>query len=150
MVEDIPPGDDVSRYIDSPHKWSSAERKVIDSTLFEFPRPEEVESVVWRKYAPHLDDVHALGCERQKLKRETKPSWTYEGAITARVAEIRQLKNIAGDGFTVVHAPDEGRYHAHIGLAMAGGDDRIRQRKSDLKERLRGVFSQPDAHVCPL
>lgn len=149
MVEEIPSEDCVSRHIDSPHKWHPDERKFLDERVFEFPAPDYVESLVWRKYKPTLAEVHALGCERQQVKRAVKPSWTYEGAITAEVGAIRAIRNQAGDGFALTHSPDEGQYHVHIGYSLVEGQDRIRQRRSDLKERLLKVFSPLEAHVCP-
>lgn len=146
--EEIPAGDLVSRHVDSPDKWLPEERIFVELRLFMFQRPEEVESVVWRKYAPLLSDVHTLGCDRQKVRREDKPHWTYEGAITATVADIREIQTPVGDGFEVLHDPDEGVHHAHIKYRLAQVQDGLRQRKLDLKERLRKSFGALDSHAC--
>ena len=100
MVEAIPREDLVSRLVDSPHKWSRAERQFVEASLFEFPS-QQSESVVWRKYVPEIAAVHALGCAMQATKREAKPTWTYEGAVSTKVSAIRDIKNQAGDGFFV-------------------------------------------------
>lgn len=149
MVEDIPSEDEVSRHVDSPDKWHPNEKRFIEDRLFIFKRPEEVESVVWRKYARTIDAVHALGCGRQAQKREGNPYWTYEGAITASVAAIRAIRTVAGDAFQVVHAPDEGIHHAHIECQLADTQQFLKQRKSDLKEYLRNVFGALESHKCP-
>lgn len=148
MVEEIPSEDDVSRHIDSPDKWNADEKNFIEERLFLFRRPEEVESLVWRKYASSIDQVHALGCAREKLRRETKPNWTYEGAITAHVQAIRDIATNEGDTFDVVHAPDEGQHHAHVQYRLAQGQNFLKQRKLNLKEMLCAVFLPLDAHSC--
>jgi len=151
MVEVIPSEDSVSRMIDSPEKWSPEEQKFIDDRVFLFKSPHEVESVVWRKYAPEIADVHAIGCARQAEKRlsEAHSNWTYEGAATAVVGAIRLIQNIKGDGVEVSHAPDEGIHHAHLELRFSVGNDFRKQRKADLKEAVRKLFSIMEAHQCP-
>lgn len=148
MVEDIPAGHQVSRHIDSPHKWKPEERTLIDANVFEFPGGQ-VESVVWRKYAVGIAAVHELGCQRQRVKREGgKATWTYEGAITAEVDRIRAIKTSEGHGFHVEHAPEEGNWHAHISLMPAPGQQLNKGHKINLKEWLRGVFSPVEVHTC--
>lgn len=149
MVEEIPSQDQVSRHIDSPEKWHPDEKRFIEDRLFLFKRPGEVESLVWRKHAQDIAAVHAIGCGRQSQKRLTNPNWTYEGAITATVGDIRAIRTSAGDRFEVVHAPDEGVHHAHVGYRLADGQQFLKQRKADLKEFLRKAFSALDAHTCP-
>lgn len=147
MAEDIPDEHEVSRHIDSPHKWKLEEQEFVEASLFEFPSGQS-ESLVWRKYAPDLATVHNLGCERQQTKRVTKPSWTYVGAITASVASIRAIQTTAGHGFTVEHAPEEGIWHAHVSIRAGAGGAPNKAHKMDLKEHLRCVFSALEAHSC--
>ncbi|MCM3563717.1 hypothetical protein [Hydrogenophaga intermedia] len=149
MVEEIPSDDQVSRHVDSPDKWNPDEKRFVDDRLFMFKSPDEVESVVWRKYAVHIDDVHTLGCRRQGDRRQYRPNWTYEGAITALVRNIRSIATQYGDRFEVVHAPDEGVHHAHIEYRLAETKQYIKQRKLDLKEYLRRQFGDLDLHECP-
>jgi len=151
MVETIPSEDAVSRMIDSPEKWSPEEQKFIDERVFLFKTPDEVESVVWRKYASAIADVHVIGCGRQAEKRrsEAHSSWTYEGATTAPVSAVRSIQNIKGDRVEVSHAPDEGIHHAHLELHFSDGKDFRKQRKADLKEAVRNLFSVIEAHRCP-
>ena len=151
MGEVIPSEDSVSRMIDSPEKWSPEEQKFIDERVFLFKTPDEVESVVWRKYAPAIADVNAIGCARQAEKRchEAHSSWTYEGAATAAVGAIRAIQTIKGDQVEVSHAPDEGIHHAHLELRFSAGNDHRRQRKADLKEAVRNLFSAIEMHQCP-
>lgn len=148
MLEAIPSEDQVSRQVDSPHKWHPEEERFIEVNLFQLAGPREVESLVWRKYAPELSDVHLLGCNRQAEKRTTRPDWTYEGAITAQVGAVRSIVNREGDRFEIVHAPDEGLHHAHIEYRLVEAQERKKQRKNDLKEFLRAVFSPLVAHKC--
>ncbi len=139
MVEAIPSEDLVSRLVDSPRKWSRAEQHFVEKTLFEFPS-QQPESVVWRKYAPEIADVHELGCAMQATKREAKPNWAYEGAVSATVSAIRDIKNQAGDRFFVEHVPDEGQHHAHVGYVFSPNPENQKNRRVDLKEFLRNAF----------
>lgn len=148
MVEDIPAGHRISRHIDSPHKWKPEERAFIDANVFEFPGGQ-VESAVWRKYAVEIEAVHELGCERQRAKREGgKSAWTYEGAITAEVDRVREIRTREGHGFHLEHAPEEGLWHVHISMVPASGQLLNKGHKIDLKEWLRKVFSTIEAHSC--
>ena len=149
MVEAIPGEDLVSRLVDSPHKWSRAERHFVEARLFEFPS-QKPESVVWRKYASEIAAVHALGCAMQATKREANPNWTYEGAVSTKVSAIRDIKNQAGDGFFVEHVPEEGQHHAHVGYVLSAGGENLKNRKIDLKEFLRNAFFAAgfEQHEC--
>lgn len=149
MVEAILGSDLVSRLVDSPHKWSRAERRFVEVSLFEFPS-QQPESVVWRKYASKIAAVHALGCAMQATKREANPNWTYEGAVSTKVSAIRDIKNLAGDGFFVEHVPEEGQHHAHVGYVFSAGPENLKKRKIDLKEFLRNAFfaGGVEQHEC--
>ena len=147
MAEDIPGDHEVSRHIDSPHKWKLEEQEFVELSVFEFPNGQ-AESVVWRKYAQDLAGVHRLGCERQKVKRATKPAWTYVGAITATVNRIRSIQTKAGHGFSVEHAPEDGEWHAHVSIRTSDGGSLNKAHKMDLREHLRGVFSGLEPHTC--
>jgi hypothetical protein len=131
MVEVIPGDDLVSRLVDSPHKWSRAERRFCEPNLFEFPS-EKPESVIWRKYAPEVAGLHAMGCAMQATKRAAKPDWTYEGAVSAKASEIRSIRNKAAHSFFVEHAPAEGLHHAHVGYLLLAGSESRRHRTARL------------------
>ena len=149
MVEAIPGEDLVSRLVDSPRRWSRIERHFFEASLFEF-NSQQPESVVWRKYAPEIAAVHALGCEMQATKRAAKPGWTYEGAVSTKVSAIRDIKNQAGDGFFVEHVPEEGQHHAHVGYVLSAGSENLKTRKLDLREFLRNAFFAAgfEQHEC--
>jgi hypothetical protein len=72
--------------------------------IFVFPSKHgRRESIVWRKYAPKIEEVHALGCRFQNVSR------AYRGAITARCWDITSYRNKNGHGLTIEHAPAEGQ-----------------------------------------
>jgi hypothetical protein len=134
-AEEIPDSDDVSRLLFEPSM--RVDQDIIWSNVFQFPSDGgQVESVVWRKYAAAIDDVHALGCNVQSTMREKGRSSTYIGAITGNVGAIRSLKSPNGVSFTVVHHPPEGQAHAHIGFTAGSG----KSDRNSLKVRLRSVF----------
>ena len=107
QVEEIPADHYVSRHIDLPHKYAD-DAGLIWQRVFEFPGGVG-ESVVWRQYKPSVAEVHALGCDRQDLKRsqypEKNPPWTYIGAMTAQVQQLRAIETRRGHGFVVEHKP---------------------------------------------
>lgn len=106
-------------------------------TVFVFPSKQgRRESVVWRKYAPKIDDVHVLGCRFQNESRR------YRGATTARCGDITSYRNKNGHGLTIEHVPAEGRWHAEICCGVSGPD------RVDLIGHLKSVFSNLDPHVC--
>ena len=147
MVEEIPDGDDISRHIDFPHKYNDA-KELLWPNAFMFSSGAG-ESVVWRRYKPTINDVHELACERQLLKREQKPSWTYVGAITTSAGLVRGIKNRRGNGFAVAHHPedDQGQYHAEI-HRRAGENAIIKSEKAELLLMLTEVFGPLDHCVC--
>ncbi|MBP6894345.1 MAG: hypothetical protein KBC94_07975 [Pseudacidovorax sp.] len=141
----------MSKTIDSPEKWNRAEERFIDERVFLFKKPDYVESVVWRKYMPSLAEVHAWGCARQAEKRTTKQVWTYEGAATANVGDIRDIRTQHGDSVEVVHDPSDGQgdHHAHLQLRFGTDEQHIPQRRTDLKEAVLRLFTAVDRHSCP-
>lgn len=148
MVEEILPDHQVSRHVDAPHKWKLAEAAFEEQRLFEFPK-DQAESVVWRKHVPLIGDVHHMGCLRQAQKRESRPDYTYVGAITSTAAAIRSIRIKDGHGFQLEHAPEEGLWHAHVSYLRRPDAEFTRAHKMDLKEHLRNVFGALDRHTCP-
>src|SRR4051812_1244204 len=73
------------------------------------------ESVVWRKYAPDIQDVHSLGCTKEWADRRLGKDCTYFGALSGNVDRIRDVKSAKGARLEVVHVPSEGIHHAEIG-----------------------------------
>ena len=148
-IEAIPHEDEVSRYIDSPLRFSAAERKLIETNIFQFPSADgNRESLIWRKYKPTLAELHAMGCARQAQKRVQNSTWTYEGAITAVVGAVRRLRNSRGNGFVVEHDPEEGIHHVTIRFLRREGYELRRAEKSELKDMLVKVFRPIDRHSC--
>ncbi|HRW59026.1 MAG TPA: hypothetical protein P5340_00100 [Defluviicoccus sp.] len=151
--EFMPDGDDISRWIFYPH-MSKEDRELIWDNVFMFPsgRPE---SVVWRRYLKSIGEVHEKGCEREK-ERNTRPERAdkklqrYYGAISAKVLDIRKIRNLNKHGFRVEHDPSEkeGIYHVHISYDVSQGYDFTKQDKIELKSRLKAVFSDLLPHAC--
>jgi len=69
------------------------------------------ESLVWRKYARDDDDVHRIGCDKERRKRIRKPDTRYKGCGTTTAGQIRGCRNARGHGLSVQHAPEEGIHH---------------------------------------
>ena len=148
-VEAIPDDDEVSRHIDSPFRFSSAERKLIERNVFEFPSADgNRESLVWRKYKPTIAELHVMGCERQAHKRRTNSDWTYEGAITIVVGVARQLRNSRGHVFLVEHDLEEGIHHVSIFFFHPEGYELKKADKSELKDMLVKAFGPIERHSC--
>ena len=89
-----------------------------------------------------------MGCERQKDKRQIKPNWTYEGALTTDAEAIRSIRIQPGHGFVLDHAPDEGQWHVHLSYRIEAGQPFSKAHRMDLKERLRLAFGEIDRHSC--
>lgn len=110
-----------------------------------------VESVVWRRYAVSVDDVHAIGCDRQAKKAAMGSEWKYVGAITAVAGHIRGIQNARGNGFSVHHRPedDQGQHHAEIERRVpADGAGPSKSERIELREMLAQVFGPLEAHSC--
>lgn len=150
VIEHIPGEDAVSRWVDSPRLFQPDEG-LIWRCVFEFPGGNG-ESVVWRKYKPTIEDVHALGCNRQSVQRlknpDKSPPWTYTGAITSLARKIRELES-RGNGFLVEHKPEEGVYHAEISFRVADAASFTKNDKTILKGLLKDVFGRLEACECP-
>jgi hypothetical protein len=115
---------------------------LIWENVFQFPSGQH-ESVVWGKYAPTANEVHALGREREAKTRLRKPTMQYVGFISSTVEAIRRIRTAAGNGFSVNHKPHEGIYHAGICYSPSGKrspQDMKKGEKGELKMALRGVF----------
>ena len=154
-VEEIPNADEISRQIFDPQMFEGS--KLSWEKVFIFPTNKDTkeyygESVVWRKYAPELDDVHELGCKLEAIKRDRRPQTpaSYVGAPTATCATVRQLKNARGSGFAVVHDPSDGQglHHSEIRLFRADGKV-ARSEREELIMMLQGAFGAVAPHQCP-
>lgn len=146
-MEQIPDNDSLSRHIDFPHKYRPDEDLIWWPAVFEFPDGKG-ESLVWRKYKPTIEEVHALGCEREAKKKESKPDWLYKGAITTKAGSIRSIKNSRGHGFRVAHEPTEGIYHAEIARSNDPAMTFNKNDKNELREMLKDVFGPMAPHSC--
>ena len=119
---------------------------ILWNNVFQFPTSAGVtESLIWRKYAPTIVDVHSLGCSRQAAARAKGRNSNYFGAITGNAGDIRSLKSATGISFTIDHVPAEGMEHAHISFT-AGSEKNDR---NSLKVMLQTKFSSVDTHLCP-
>jgi hypothetical protein len=150
MVENIPDCDTVSRLVYFPHMYDSA-KVLIWEQIFQFPGGK-CESVVWARYAPRPADVHRLGCERVAAKRQSKPGIRYTGFKSSTAGAIRGIRTSRGHGFTMNHAPDEGRrHHAEVCYAPAsqnGVTKLMPNDKAELKEFLKNAFGELVSYSC--
>lgn len=105
------------------------------------------ESLVWCMYAPTVDDVHALGCAKQKRDRTAGKATIYFGACVAVAGNIRELRSKNGSRFDVYHAPEEGRHHAEVKYIPS--PTATKNDKSELKVLLRETFGPTHLHRCP-
>lgn len=135
----------VSRLLFEPN-MRREDNEIFWENVFQFPtNAGSTESVIWRKYAAAVADVHVLGCEKQKADRDKgRNQSTYFGSITGNVGEIRTIRSASGIGFTVVHVPDEGQFHVHV--AFTPGSKK--NDRTELKILLRSKFGALDAHAC--
>jgi hypothetical protein len=144
VAELIPDLDDISRLLFEP--VMRLDKDLIWENVFQFPTSGgQTESLVWRKYAATIAEVHALGCGHQAAARQKGKSAAYFGGISGNVGDIRSLKSANGISFTIDHFPDEGQEHAHIGFT-AGSQKNDR---NSLKVLLRSKFGSVESHTCP-
>lgn len=153
IPELIPDGDDISRWIFYSH-MSNEERELIWDGVFLFPKGRP-ESVVWRKYLKTMQQVHEKGCECEMKKnheriKSGKKLQRYDGAINARVVDIRNIRTSKEHGFRVEHDPSEqqGVYHAHIVYDESQECDFTKQDKIELISQLKARFSGLFPHAC--
>jgi hypothetical protein len=149
-VEDISDEAIVSRLILFPQMYSEplVGKELHWPNVFQFQRKYSFrESLVWRQYASEDQDVHWLGEQQEKRKRENatqqgknNTNIKYKGFISAKTEHIRAISTTNGYRFFVEHVPKEGRYHAEVGYASA--DATPPAEKADLKMRLKNTFSE--------
>ena len=124
------------------------EGELIWGNVFMFKTDRDFkESVVWRKYAPLIIDVHKLGCEKQASDRRAgRTNATYIGALTANVGEVRNIRSAKGARFRILHEPDEGIHHAEI--SYDPNHSLTRNDKAELKMQIKSKFQTRDDHIC--
>lgn len=146
--EEVPDEDDVSRHLFAP-SMGAANSDLIWPAIFMFKTERGYcESLVWRKYAEALADVHELGCIKQSNDRAAGKNCTYFGALTANVGGVRAIRSKNGAKLSVMHHPAEGIHHVHICLVQ--GDRITKNDKTELKKAVQDHFSERSDHTCPL
>jgi hypothetical protein len=145
LPEDIPDPDMVSRLLFEP-SMRAEDKDLIWANLFQFPSDQgQCESVVWRKYAVDIQDVHVMGCAKQTSDRSKgRHRSTYFGAITGNVGDIRSIRSPSGASLTIVQVPDEGAAHAHVGFSPGCN----KNDRNSLKFLLKSKFGPLEAHTC--
>jgi hypothetical protein len=147
VSEPIPDEDDVSRHLFAPFMGAHGADLIWD-VVFMFKTDKKFrESVVWRKYAATLVEVHALGCNKQRADRTAGKNITYFGALTSNVGRIRKIRSKRGARFQVTHVPDEGIQHAEI--SYLHDSPLTKNDKAELKTGIRKEFSERSEHTCP-
>jgi hypothetical protein len=123
-VEGIPGPDAhekiVCRHVYFPQMYDR-QRDLIWLNVFEFPECQP-ESLAWEKYARIPIEMHDIGVNRERQRREMKPDFRYEGFISAKVTSLREITSADGKhGFRIQHEPlDDARYHVHIYYCPSG------------------------------
>jgi hypothetical protein len=147
VPESIPGADNVSRHLFAPGMGFPDGNLVWDNVFMFKTERNFKESVVWRKYAPKICDVHVLGCVKQTADRANGKNCSYFGALTGNVDEIRRIRSKTGAYFEVIHVPVEGIHHAEIGYSH----DRAltKNDKAELKSEIRRKFHDRADHRCP-
>jgi hypothetical protein len=144
VPEEIPDSDMVSRLLFEPSMRPKDD--ILWENVFQFPSKDgNLESVIWRKYAAAIDEVHGQGCTKQTSDRQKgNARSTYFGAITGNAGSIREIRSAGGVFFTILHVPAEGSSHAHIGFSPNSTKiDRV-----ELKVLLKREFGPLEPHAC--
>lgn len=119
IVESIPSGDNISRHLYYPFMYKNND--FLWNKIFTFSeRNKFCDSVVWRKYIPSIQEVHALGCEKVKIDKLQHPNREYSGAFTGAVNDIRNIKTDNNIQLDVEHDQSNGQgiHHAHLKLLL--------------------------------
>lgn len=153
VIEPIPDSDQISR-------GCSVPPGVDAESVFVFKSDSSgarVESVIWRKYAPTLMEVHERGCARTKSASEKraadgKDPKIYMGSMTSLVRPIRLIRTGRGFGFAVVHLPENGdNSHAHICMEAVTASSMNDLKKNDRRELIHLLFKEfgkLEPHSC--
>ena len=122
---------------------------LIYQMVFPFsPQSERCESLVWRKFAPHLGCLHSIGCYQQSQKSQEKIR-RYGGTISASVGHLRKFRTARGHGFRIMHEPSEGIQHVHITFQKSGECDINKKDRGELRIALMDqLFRDQSEHVC--
>jgi hypothetical protein len=123
----------------------SEDKDLIWPNIFQFPSADgQVESLVWRRHAPKIEDVHRIGCEKQRNDRaKGRANSTYFGAITGNVGDIKTVKSKSGKSFTIVHAPEQGVHHAHLGFSEGSTKADRTELKVEMSRSLLNIAKRP-------
>lgn len=144
VVDSIPSSDNVSRHLYYPFMYDDGNCHIAWNKIFTFQRKNKFcDSVVWRKYAESIDQVHAIGCEKVKVDNEIDPNRKYVGAYTGSVREIRDISTDHNIHLEVVHDPteDQGIHHAHLKLLLPDGMKKpSRNDRSEIFSKLEPIF----------
>ena len=152
--ETIPDEDQVSRgCFDQPSE-------IDPGSMFPFQRDPDgmrIESVFWRRYAALAAELHARGCEMERLKNlrlqsAGKPTKKYSGFRTTDVGAVRAIITQRQWAFAVTHVPvDTDRSHAHIEIVAGPANPGGKPNANDIRELVHMLverFGSLDSHRC--
>lgn len=141
-IESILASDEVSRHVFFPFMFENYE--IFWKKVFLFKTDNKYcESVVWRKYAPSIIDVHVLGNIKVTKDRLTHESREYRGAYTCLVTLIRNINTANNISIEVEHDPsnDQGRHHSHLKLLIPENINKPKKNdRSEIVLKLKHVF----------
>jgi hypothetical protein len=148
VAEEIGDNESMSRLIDFPTMYENGD--LIFKLMFLFSKGSP-ESLIWRRYVPEAKDVHKIGCEREVLKKQSKPEYKYTGCKTAVSHEILSITTARGYGFSLAHTPCEGIHHVEISFRLPQNVTYKNLKEGDraeLKLELSKKFGLQDNHDC--
>ncbi len=141
QVELIPDRDWVSRFLFFPKSFKEGSSEIAEEGFITFEQNKGYsDSLVWRKYAPENQQVHAIGSCVEAKKKERNPDAEYKGFMSAQAKEIRSIE-VEGTRLDVKHIPEEGIHHAEV-YCIPGTKAKIKGSvRSDIKVRLYNLMA---------
>ena len=151
IVETIPSSDNVSRHLFFPFMFENDD--ILWSQVFTFQSKNDFcDSVVWRKYIPSTQEVHALGCEKLENDKLRYPNRKYFGACTGNVYDIRNFKTDHNIQLDVEHdqSNGQGKHHAHLKLLLPEGMNKPKPNdRSEIFSKIRLIFNRLEEYIIP-
>jgi hypothetical protein len=162
MICAIPDGDNLFRSVVHPLAFRKKGKQLDRGKFFHLCTDDLTPgliktSVVWERYAPTSQRVHAFGCRLAVRMNEANPKTrhVYCGAYQFKASNVRQLvgtENLAEVvGSDVLHVIEHGEIaHANIQIRLAADvdEDSVEGIKTVIVDRLWQSNRGPIPHIC--